>query len=949
MTAYSFGNKWMGIIALKDPPSAIPEPLHKMAIRLRIQALDIRITLDPNVEVSIAKALELLGRIRHRHVLCEDWTRVDECQRVESALRTNGKTDIRRGLRRELSRELRIEQSRNSGSKNGTLEDQSTSDKSTANSHSGVIPTLWSESVPLAPLHPALPSISSRLAICVQSLGIQLDENSTTWLRWASMHSSYHFEHMREKAPVGVEVLGMLERLGQAWLKVGIMEDLRARDGDFGTSAKVSAALQAISSLSKELGSWISSLECAQLGRGEIVEAEGERRSRAVEVIGAQIVGALCLLSGSYAPAVSVVSKTSAQISLPIDWKTQLQIALKRTPTYVEDRSGPDHAVEFVSTVSDGKVQSLGRGGSRRAAQQDASKNFLAEHLPDALNLNSKREPEMRPKPYGVVSKRHSNCARLMAGKFELSSEALMSQSLTHSSWVYENKAAVRNAGQRDYGVLAAEGSAVVAALAYHQFTVAALGRSLDVSKDLARMPEIQEEAMGQLADALSLQEGILLGRGATMSTKIKSDVAQAIIATAWREQPDKLTKQQPPAVRSWMMSLSNDLGPSTQLDRYCAPLNLQCHITYEQRGEDHSSEYRATYVFNVATSPSWTGPWQTSQRKARTSAAAQIVELLIAQGSGVPADLDAAEQSILGVFLTAEINAAEILNSNPARELATRRLGIDSLASGSISAFASWAQGRERFVRPEGAVSSQLRCYYADVLVRLRRNALAEWIRRGPQIVTVPHNEIGTGNPATFDMGEAQRLSLLSDILARVDSEQNSIASVISTWPDTSEAANITDIVKGLDVLMIPGGRIVTGFMINQAEAIARATQKPLEVSFQANAPDMVDLLLRINGVDISSTLEDSLAVAVAMIPSIEWRPTENAVVLTIPTIPVGAGEILNVGLAAIEDSLSDPWLANLKGDLDALLHHGTAAIESLETMKSEHASLRASLSLMR
>ncbi|RAX48585.1 hypothetical protein DQ353_14535 [Arthrobacter sp. AQ5-05] len=197
--------------------------------------------------------------------------------------------------------------------------------------------------------------------------------------------------------------------------------------------------------------------------------------------------------------------------------------------------------------------------------------------------------------------------------------------------------------------------------------------------------------------------------------------------------------------------------------------------------------------------------------------------------------------------------------------------------------------------------------------------------------------------------MGEAQRLSLLSDILARVDSEQNSIASVISTWPDTSEAANITDIVKGLDVLMIPGGRIVTGFMINQAEAIARATQKPLEVSFQANAPDMVDLLLRINGVDISSTLEDSLAVAVAMIPSIEWRPTENAVVLTIPTIPVGAGEILNVGLAAIEDSLSDPWLANLKGDLDALLHHGTAAIESLETMKSEHASLRASLSLMR
>ena len=61
MTAYSFGNRWVGIIALGEPDP--PEPLHKMAIRLmqEAQTRPIRVTRD--LSVPAGELLRVLARV----------------------------------------------------------------------------------------------------------------------------------------------------------------------------------------------------------------------------------------------------------------------------------------------------------------------------------------------------------------------------------------------------------------------------------------------------------------------------------------------------------------------------------------------------------------------------------------------------------------------------------------------------------------------------------------------------------------------------------------------------------------------------------------------------------------------------------------------------------------------------------------------------------------------
>ena len=64
MTAYSFGNRWVGIVALGTPPP--PEPLHKMALRLRAKLLSRTVSLDSTVALPIDALLQSLARLRVR-------------------------------------------------------------------------------------------------------------------------------------------------------------------------------------------------------------------------------------------------------------------------------------------------------------------------------------------------------------------------------------------------------------------------------------------------------------------------------------------------------------------------------------------------------------------------------------------------------------------------------------------------------------------------------------------------------------------------------------------------------------------------------------------------------------------------------------------------------------------------------------------------------------------
>lgn len=952
MTAYSFGNKWMGIIALKDPPSAVPEPLHKMALRLRQQAQAKSVKLDGDVEISVTKTLGLLGRIRHRNVLREQWSIVRECQDAESKLRAGADILVRRGLRRELLQEMRIRERRNQARPPAPVNGVPIARRIAADPVQSQTPrniaTNWTAAVPLAPSHPALPALSKRLSAWLHGMNFNLDDNAKTWLRWASMHSSYHYESAECQRLVGAEALHMLEQLGLAWLKVGIMENIRSSHGEFESSAEVSLAFQGVTQVISELGTLMAALECARLGQSELVAAAMGEKSRALEKVGVQIVGALCLIFGSYTPAKTIIEQLSTTIVRPLDWKTLLHTALKREPQYSEVRRGPDHAAEFTSTVSDGHRSAKGWGSSRKEAQREAAKLFVSNYLPNFAIQQKKRKIVAAPQLYGTSTHAHAQSVTLIGAMFEVSPLALISQSLTHSSWAHENKPAVCVAKQRDYGVLAAEGSALVPAVVYHEHVVTTLGRSLRPAKDLARMPAIHEEAMENLSDELRVQHGILLSHGTKLNARIKSDAAQAVVAAAWRASPGRLTGFQPPAMRAWVKALGNELDAATQLEGYCAAIKLQSEVSYDRCGVDHANEYRATYMFNIADRPIWQGPWRTNKTKAKKSAAAEIVELLIAQGDELSTSMEPREESLLAAFFMAEIGAADIAAPIPSHEVAVRRLGVDSLASGSLFAFAAWALGRERFAPSGGAVVTHLQRYYTKVLIQHRRNDLASWVRKNPRLVTLPEKDnVATGIPATFHVEGAQRLSLLSKLLTKIPDKDCSLDSVLTGWLDTRQAAHTIDSGIISEFSAIPGAGPATAFLLELAVEIAERVDTAMEVALHGEGKSAVELAIRIQGVDVATSLQVALSCATAVVPGISWSSTENSVLLIIPIIPEAQGEIARAGFSALERALEDPWLAEFRGALDVLTERSDAIIGALDAMDIEQDALKGFLAL--
>src|SRR5690606_8381875 len=67
MPAYSGGNRWVGVVSLKEPPVAVP--LHKMAaIKQSLSRLG-RITVAPGKLMSVRQVCRVLQRLAERHAL----------------------------------------------------------------------------------------------------------------------------------------------------------------------------------------------------------------------------------------------------------------------------------------------------------------------------------------------------------------------------------------------------------------------------------------------------------------------------------------------------------------------------------------------------------------------------------------------------------------------------------------------------------------------------------------------------------------------------------------------------------------------------------------------------------------------------------------------------------------------------------------------------------------
>ncbi|MFN8222291.1 MAG: ribonuclease III [Gaiellales bacterium] len=182
-----------------------------------------------------------------------------------------------------------------------------------------------------------------------------------------------------------------LEFLGDSVLELAIARTLYDRFPEFteGQLAKVRAHVvsrQSCATVAKELGLGERLIENAQ----EVPQAELERISLSRNVLAALLeaaIAAVYLEVGFEVAEPAVVEAFGPRLDWAltghVDNKTELQEALARTGRQVQyvvvDVEGPAHDRRFVcAAVIDGEQLGLGRGSTKKAAEQEAAEQALS-------------------------------------------------------------------------------------------------------------------------------------------------------------------------------------------------------------------------------------------------------------------------------------------------------------------------------------------------------------------------------------------------------------------------------------------------------------------------------------------------------------------------------------------------------------------------------------------
>lgn len=176
-----------------------------------------------------------------------------------------------------------------------------------------------------------------------------------------------------------------LEHLGDAVVGLVVVEHLfrtRPRDAE-GDLADAKSDLVRKQALADAARAWGLDLHL-RLGRGEELTG-GREREKNLEDAFEAVVGAVFLDGGLEAARGVLASWLAAAESAPeVDPKTRIlhevQARWRVEPTYTElDRSGPDHAREFLMAVRAGDQElGRGRGRSKKEASRAAAREALA-------------------------------------------------------------------------------------------------------------------------------------------------------------------------------------------------------------------------------------------------------------------------------------------------------------------------------------------------------------------------------------------------------------------------------------------------------------------------------------------------------------------------------------------------------------------------------------------
>ncbi|WP_179220094.1 putative dsRNA-binding protein [Rhodococcus sp. NCIMB 12038] len=758
-----------------------------------------------------------------------------------------------------------------------------------------ILPTGWGQSYPQAPLSPWVPPVPPRLLQDLQKMDLVMDENALLWVRWACLHSSYLYESVSD-SPISPAVLDLLATLGRGWMRLAMLDRVRAQRGDLTTNAEVSGVLASDHHARALLAAWIGDTQAAFYGKGEAAQLATGRRTSAPEAVAMQILGALSLVTASQAPADALLERVSFSPRSEPDWVTLLSSALKREPEIVRSFSGPDHDRTFTVTVTANGLSVSANGRSVKAARKAASRSYVLQHLPHAASgaASGRAQTHPAPRPYRGNFPQHVRAVRWAQQAFEVADAAWMSQALTHRSWILENRAVVTDANQRDYGALATEGSEVLTTLVRHHYALQTLGASSRLATTVATYAAVSREVVLALFDAMPVEAGVLRSKGMqALSLDVKEDVTQAIAAVAWRANGDLLMERQPLTVANWIRGFEPPVDSSTQLQEYCARLKVGYDVDYERRGPDHQSQMRATITFDVEGGPRCRGPWSAGKRPAKQSAAAAALGWVFGHDeAGAPPTGD--RLVLLRALFLAELRTVDpIRRVHAGTDIVAGTLGVDLLAAADYGGYLRWARTRAPLVPGSGtAVAARLEAFYEVVLTQHRRAAVRQWsVQNTPfhGAEAVPprpdeHVRAWRAGPA------AGRLALLEDLLT---------------------ALRRTDPVMA-----------TLEYVQRQAQTVAAAAGVPLDTEHSSSEDIGRSVILHLPGAQWSDAFEPVVEIVDSIVGGAIWVREDEVISVTIPTAPTVAEPISCAGLDAVQRVWNDPWLDRVRDALaDVLL----------------------------
>lgn len=360
-------------------------------------------------------------------------------------------------------------------------------------------------------------------------------------------------------------MLDLLATLGRGWMRLAMLDRVRAQRGDLTTNVEVSGVLASDHHARALLGAWTGDIQAAFYGKGEAALIAAGQRTSAPEAVSMQILGALSLVTASQAPADALLERVSFSPLRPEpDWATLLSSALKREPEIVRSSSGPDHDKTFTVTVTANGLSVSATGRSFKAARKAAARSYVLQYLPHAAPGEAPGRTQTHPAPrlYRGDFPQHVRAVRWAQQAFEVADAAWMSQALTHRSWIQENRAVVTEANQRDYGALATEGSEVLTTLVRHHYVLQTLGASSRLATTVATHPAVSREVVLTLFDAMPVEAGVLRSKGMRqLSLDVKEDVTQAIAAASVfslsRDTEHDVSARSWPSPKKWCAELS--------------------------------------------------------------------------------------------------------------------------------------------------------------------------------------------------------------------------------------------------------------------------------------------------------------------------------------------------------------------------------------------------------